>query len=139
MPYIGDLIGYRPLHGRILDAATSAIGSPRAEVAHTIGYRRRKGTAAMLEQLARDVTGWDAAVVEFFRLLATTQYMNHIRPETVYAPDLRGCAGTALTAASTPRSTPRPTPPTFGTSTAAVANTTSRTWAFSSGASPSSR
>ncbi len=84
VPYLGDLIGYRPLYG-----VTAAIGSPRAEVAHTLGYRRRKGTAAMLAQLARDVTGWDAQVVEFFRLLATTQYMNHIRPDHYYAPDLR--------------------------------------------------
>ena len=34
----------------------------------------------MLEQLARDVTGWDARVVEFFQFLATTQYLNHPRP-----------------------------------------------------------
>lgn len=84
VPYIGDLIGYRPLHGIV-----PQISSPRAEVANTIGYRRRKGTAAMLEQLARDVTGWDAAVVEFFQRLATTQYMNHLRPENLYTPDLR--------------------------------------------------
>ncbi len=84
VPYIGDLIGYRSLHG-----VAPKVGSPRAEVAHTIGFRRRKGTAAMLEQLARDVTGWHARVVEFFQLLATTQYMNHIRPTHWYAPDLR--------------------------------------------------
>ena len=84
VPYIGDLIGYRALYG-----VTSELTSPRAEVANTIAYRRRKGTAAMLEQLARDVTGWDARVVEFFERLATTQYMNHIRPDNVYAPDLR--------------------------------------------------
>ena len=75
VPYIGDLIGYRSLH-----AVAPRIGSPRAEVANTIAYRRRKGTASMLEQLARDVTGWDARVVEFFQLLATTQYMNHLAP-----------------------------------------------------------
>lgn len=84
VPYIGDLIGYRTLHG-----VAPQISSPRAEVANTIGYRRRKGTAAMLEQLARDVTGWDANVVEFFQLLATTQYMNHLRPSNYYAPNLR--------------------------------------------------
>ena len=84
VPYIGDLIGYRSLYG-----VTPKISSPRAEVANTIAYRRRKGTAAMLEQLARDVTGWNARVVEFFQLLATTQYMNHIRPDNWYAPDLR--------------------------------------------------
>lgn len=84
VPYIGDLIGYRSLHG-----ITPRVSSPRAEVANTIGYRRRKGTASMLEKLAHDVTGWDARVVEFFQLLATTQYMNHLRPSNLYAPDLR--------------------------------------------------
>ena len=74
-PYIGDLLGYRTLYG-----LTEVVGSPRAEVANTIAYRRRKGTAAMLEQLARDVTGWSARAVEYFQLLATTQYLNHLRP-----------------------------------------------------------
>lgn len=83
-PYIGDLIGYRTLYG-----VSDKTGSPRAEVANTIGYRRRKGTASVLEQLARDVTGWNARVVEFFELLATTQYMNHTRPFNHYAPNLR--------------------------------------------------
>ncbi len=85
LPYIGDLIGYRAVN---LDASP-VLGSPRSEVANTIGYRRRKGTAAMLEQLARDTTGWDASVVEFFDRLATTQTMNHIRPANLYAPHLR--------------------------------------------------
>lgn len=75
VPYIGDLIGCRQLHG-----VAPKIISPRAEVANTIAYRRRKGTASMLEQLAKDVTGWPAArVVEFFQLLAWTQHMNHVR------------------------------------------------------------
>lgn len=73
-PYIGDLIGYRALHG-----ATAAVSSPRAEVANTIAYRRRKGTALMLEQLARDLTDWPAHAAEFFEQLATTQYMKHTR------------------------------------------------------------
>jgi hypothetical protein len=83
-PYIGDLIGYRSLHGVVPNVA-----SPRADVANTIRYRRRKGTAAMLEQLARDVTGWPARTVEFFQLLGWTQNMNHFRPDAFYAPDLR--------------------------------------------------
>ncbi len=84
IPYIGDLIGYRTLHGEEPETA-----SQRAEVAHTIGFRRRKGTASMLEQLARDVTDWPARVVEFFELLATTQFMNHIRLHNQVTPDLR--------------------------------------------------
>ena len=84
IPYLGDLIGYEPLH-RLGEAR----GLARAEVAHTLALRRRKGTAAVLEQLARDVTGWNARAVEFFQVLGTTQYMNHLRPHNRYAPDLR--------------------------------------------------
>ena len=83
VPYIGDLIGYRGLHG-----AQGTLRSSRAEVANTIAYRRRKGTAAVLEQLARDVTGWDAAAVEYFLRLATTQHLNHLRPAHACTADL---------------------------------------------------
>lgn len=83
-PYIGDVIGYQSLHGNIPDVA-----SPRAEVAHTIALRRRKGTAVVLEQLARDVTDWDARAAEFFKDLGWTQNMNHIRDDVYYSPDLR--------------------------------------------------
>lgn len=84
VPYIGDLIGYRSLH-----SVSVGIASSRAEVAHTIALRRRKGTALVLEQLARDVTRWDARAVEYFQRLNTTQYMNHPRPHNLQAPDLR--------------------------------------------------
>jgi hypothetical protein len=84
IPYLGDLIGYQSVHG-----IAPSVASPRAEVAHTISFRRRKGTILVLEQLARDVTGWGAHAVEFFKLLAVSQYMNHIRPFNHYAPDLR--------------------------------------------------
>ncbi|MEA3043914.1 MAG: hypothetical protein QOH47_1752 [Sphingomonadales bacterium] len=87
-PYIGELIGYRPLHGSVPE-----IASPRAEIANTIGYRSRLGTACVLEQLARDVTSWPARVNEFFRTTATTQRMNHIRPGHHFAPDLRDWRG----------------------------------------------
>ena len=83
-PYIGDLIGYRVLHGVVPE-----IASPRAEVANTIAYRRRKGTAAVLEQLAHDVTGWPARAVEFFERVVTTQYMNHPRPNARATVDMR--------------------------------------------------
>ena len=74
VPYIGDLLGARPI--RPIDSAGV---SARAYVANTIAYRRRKGTAVVLEQLARDTTGWPARAAEFFQRLATTQHMNHIR------------------------------------------------------------
>lgn len=84
VPYIGDLVGYRQLHG-----VTPQMSSPRAEVADTIGLRRGKGTARTLEELARDVTGWDAHVVEMARRLARTQYMNRVGSDPPALPDLR--------------------------------------------------
>lgn len=82
IPYIGDLLGVRPLN-------PTGPGSRRAYVANTLAYRRRKGTAAVLEQLARDVTGWPAHAVEFFQLLGTTQHLNHVRAANVRTPDFR--------------------------------------------------
>jgi hypothetical protein len=84
LPYIAELIGLRGLPG-----TDSMNMTPRAEVANTIRYRRRKGTAAVLEQLARDVTGWPARAVEYFELLAGTQYMNHIRPRNQSTVNIR--------------------------------------------------
>jgi hypothetical protein len=74
--YLGDLLGARPLH-----AIGNGISGPRAYVANTIGYRRRKGTATVLEQLALDVTGWPARAVEFFSRLAASERLGHLRPD----------------------------------------------------------
>jgi len=74
LPYLAEMIGLRGLPGASIPGLTS-----RAEVANTIAYRRRKGTAAVLEQVARDTTGWPARAVEYFELLAACQHMNHIR------------------------------------------------------------
>jgi hypothetical protein len=84
VPYIGDLLGIQgilPLQGSRY--------SQRALVANTLAYRRGKGTAAVLEQLARDATGWPARVVEFFDRLSLSQHTNHIRPYNVTTVDLR--------------------------------------------------
>src|ERR1044072_9460640 len=59
VPYIGDLVGARGLI-----VFPNAPFTQRAQVANTIQYRRRKGTAAVLEQLGHDVTAWDSNVVE---------------------------------------------------------------------------
>ena len=56
IPYIGDLIGYNSIY-----EVAAASSDSRAEVANTIGYRRRKGTLLALEQLAMDVSGRAAA------------------------------------------------------------------------------
>jgi hypothetical protein len=62
----------------------------RADVAKTIYFRRRKGTLPMLEELARDVTGWPAHAVEYFELLGWTQWVrNHLRFHSPRTPDIR--------------------------------------------------
>jgi len=84
VPYIGDLLGVRNLHS----IRSAGIFSQRAYVANTLRLRRQKGTAPVLEQLARDVTGWPARAVEFFERLLTSQHINHIRPHSPATPDL---------------------------------------------------
>lgn len=97
VPYIGDLIGYRPVHeaGTPGDVVTlqaqqrNKILIPRREVANTIRYRRRKGTLALLELLANDVSGWPARAAEFYRLLFFAQALNHLQPTRGQTVDLR--------------------------------------------------
>jgi hypothetical protein len=96
IPYIGDLVSNNLLYdgSRTLspdtakalftDLAGKDLRPPvaariRADVAKTIYYRRRKATLPMLEELARDVTGWPAHAVEFFELLGWTQFLEHLR------------------------------------------------------------
>jgi hypothetical protein len=81
VPYIADLVGTTPLH--------PVAGSVRADVANTIFYRRRKGTVAMLEAMASDVTGWGVRVVPFFELLEWAQHLDHLRlPRRATGPSL---------------------------------------------------
>lgn len=68
IPYIASLLDTRLILG--LDAR-----GQRLDVANTIDYRRRKGTLAVLEQIASDITGWDAKAVEFFRRLGRTRHL----------------------------------------------------------------
>ena len=87
VPYIGDLIGYRPVHDAAEPSDVSSLEGrlrnkiliPRRELANTLGYRRRKGTLALLELLANDVAGWPARAVEFYTLLGWAQHLNHRR------------------------------------------------------------
>jgi hypothetical protein len=85
IPYIGDLVGYNSIY-----EVASTSSDSRAEVAHTIGYRRRKGTLVALEQMSMDVSGLAAAVVvEEFRHLITTESMRRIRPRHDATVNLR--------------------------------------------------
>jgi tail protein P2 I len=83
VPYLGDLVG---VHG--LGGARLGRRAQRALVANTIRYRRRKGTVAVLEQVASDVTGWTAKAVEFFQLLGWDQHLDHVRPDGGGTADL---------------------------------------------------
>ena len=67
IPYIADLLATN------LTASLDARGQ-RLDVAKTIYYRRRKGTVAILEEIAADITGWNARVVEFFRRMGRTRH-----------------------------------------------------------------
>lgn len=106
IPYIGALVANDLLHDIDLAGAAQTAESlfpdlagpnlrpgaavrTRADVAKTIYYRRRKGTPPMLEELARDVAGWPAHVVEFFERLTWTQNLNHLRPHSVHTADQR--------------------------------------------------
>lgn len=97
VPYIGDLVGYRLVHeagepGAGIDPEGRRLNRiliPRREVAKTIGYRRRKGTLALLEQLANDVAGWPARAVEFYRLLALATHVNFVHSRRGRTVDLR--------------------------------------------------
>ena len=82
--YMGDLVGARRLR-----PFGEGGGSLRGYVANTLGYRQAKGTIAAIEQLARDVTGWPAHAVEFYRRLVPTQNVNHVRLNDVTTMSLR--------------------------------------------------
>jgi hypothetical protein len=97
VPYIGDLVGYRPVPatGRASGADTAeahllnAAITPRAEIANTLRFRRRKGTLALLEDLAGNVSDWPSRAVEFYALLSRTQHINHLRLDRSRSIDLR--------------------------------------------------
>jgi hypothetical protein len=89
VPYIGDLVGYQPVHAGSdpLNASDpravqrGKILVPRRDVANTLRYRSQKGTLALLELLSQDVAGWPARAVEFYQLLGASQSLNFIRPQ----------------------------------------------------------
>jgi cytoskeletal protein CcmA (bactofilin family) len=97
VPYIGGLIGYQPVYttGQPGSSSTARrqarerIAIPRREVANTIRYRRRKGTLAILEDLAAAVAGWPARAVEFYRLLSVAQNVNYLHSNRGRTAELR--------------------------------------------------
>jgi hypothetical protein len=94
VPYIAAVVGYRPVHPLRSDqpggVALEDVLVPRREVANTIAYRRRKGTLALLEDLAMAVAGWPARAVEFERYVNATQSLDHLHLTHGRYADLHG-------------------------------------------------
>jgi hypothetical protein len=84
IPYLGQLIGYDTVYTSAL-----ANGDSRAEVANTIGYRRRKGTLVALEQITHDVSGRSTMAVEEFRRVVTTLSLRDVRTKHSATANLR--------------------------------------------------
>lgn len=91
IPYIGALIGARPMRS----FGGNEVGL-RSYIANTLGYRQAKGTAAALEQIARDVTGWPVVAVEFFQRLIWSQHVNHVRPDAFGTASIRDAEAARL-------------------------------------------
>lgn len=111
LPYLGDLVGYTPLPGyervqakglksggddgsggdgdRSRDRLAEAL-APRRDVAATVANRRRKGTLALLEELAEEVAGWPSRAVEFSRLVS------HQQPVKLYGSGTEAVNGRRL-------------------------------------------
>ena len=106
IPYIGDLVGNIPLHDLDVRAAAAPAESLFTDLTGPDTRGREpdpppgrcrqddllpapQGTPPMLEELARDVTGWGAHVVEFFTLLDWNQHLEHLRLDCHGCPDLR--------------------------------------------------
>jgi hypothetical protein len=103
VPYIGDLVGFRPLLGQTEaadscdDHADGRFVVPRRLVADTLALRRRKGTLSVLNDLVTAVTCWVATVEEvehatevrahIWRLKSWS--LTRIRP--VYVPRRTNC------------------------------------------------
>jgi hypothetical protein len=56
-------------------------GAERALIANTVRYRRGKGTARVVEDLAGDVTGLAAVAVEYYQRIARLAHLIDPRPE----------------------------------------------------------
>jgi len=90
VPYLADLVGVADLPPDL-----PGVTSRRAFVANTVRYRQGKGTLGVVEQVARDASGWPAKAVEFFSLLAYVPHVNHVRADRPATATIRTPVGTA--------------------------------------------
>jgi hypothetical protein len=89
VPYIGALAGANLL-------ANPVGRSNRLEVRDTVRWRRNKGTPAMLQTLAGEITGWPCELAEFFRALGWSQNVNHVRLDRPLTANVRDAGRLSL-------------------------------------------
>ncbi|WP_223645139.1 hypothetical protein [Corallococcus sp. EGB] len=77
LPYLADMIGMRLVFP---DAASN-----RRDVRGTVGWRRRKGTPTMLEEMAGDLSGQLAVTREGWKRILLAQDLDLYRPERTVA------------------------------------------------------
>jgi hypothetical protein len=84
VPYIADLVGYQAVHTGVTDVEDLETRlrvralAPRRAVANYIRDLRRRGTLALLENLAGESAGLPSRAVEFYALLGRTQSLDHV-------------------------------------------------------------
>ena len=97
VPYLGEVVGYAPVveagdlpPDEDRAARRARLMAPRREAASALDFRRRKGTLAALEAVARVATsGWSARAVELRDLATVAAHSAYSRPGRGRAVDLR--------------------------------------------------
>lgn len=83
-PYLGDLVGYEisphELGVRARPNLAPTVNYARREIADTIKLRRRKGTLALLDDLAKQTADWPAEAIEMRHYVAATAAINGPQP-----------------------------------------------------------
>lgn len=81
VPYIGTLLG---IEGIETDAAN--VDTQRARVANTVGYRSRRGVAAILANACADASGWPGVAVEYFERVILSEHVGALEQANPHAP-----------------------------------------------------
>jgi hypothetical protein len=105
IPYIADLVGTQVLFTGEAAKLREIAARNRADVKKTLHWRRRKGTLAGLEGVARDLSGLGVHAAEMFERTAWMVPLTHIKPNAHSALDLR--QGEAIAMLRTPFSSAR--------------------------------
>lgn len=96
VPYIGDLLGFQPVHAARPGSKSDADAmrrnrflAPRRDVANFVRAHARRGTLALLEVLSHDAARLPSRAVERYTQLAWTQSLNSLHLARGRTADLR--------------------------------------------------